>query len=312
MTYGSAGGHADKDAIGGRIMGDRVALVLIARKENSGILAQITQISPNPQEPASQTAFQLGQREYLRTSAFLAVRHVKTIRETILDSRDRLTAYAVMPVVDFQPQLVVFDTDSTFIDQEVIDEIADFAGMKPQVAKITELAMQGKLDFNAALQERVALLKDLPEDTLAKVLHTRLTVTQGGAELVRELSNAGAKTYLLSGGFSFFTSALRRQYGLTGDFANELEIEAGRLTGRTRGPIVNRVRKANLLREIAEKGNIPLERTVAIGDGANDIDMAESSGLGIAFCAKPALYEATSAAIFERDLRFVARLIYPS
>lgn len=293
-------------------MGDSVALVLIAREENRDIFSHSALFAGGFPEDTKQTSFRLSGREYVRAVAKIGRAEIKKFRQGILNLQNRLTAYAVMPVGGINPKLVVFDTDSTFIDQEVIDEIADFAGMKPQVAKITELAMLGKLDFNAALQERVALLKDLPEDTLGKVLNTRLSVTHGGAELVRELTQAGAKTYLLSGGFSFFTSALSRQYGLTGDFANELEIEAGRLTGRTKGPIVNRARKASLLREIATHANIPLDETVAIGDGANDIDMAEASGLGIAFCAKPPLCDATNAAVFERDLRLVARLIYPS
>lgn len=293
-------------------MGERAELVLILRDSNWGVFSDLSFFSASALARAAKSRFILEGMAFVRLQVSIDSTAIADFRHEIFRAQDYVAAYAALPTAAFTPRLAVFDTDSTFINQEVIDEIADFAGVKPQVARITELAMEGKLDFNAALKERVALLKDLPEDTLAKVLETRLTVTRGGAELIAELTGAGAKTYLLSGGFSFFTSALRGKYRLTGDFANELGIEAGRLTGRTIGPIVNRVRKAELLREIAMNAEIPLNETIAIGDGANDIDMAQASGLGIAFCAKPALAEATNAAIFERDLRLVARLIFPS
>lgn len=293
-------------------MSDSVALAIIARETHRNVFSQLALSAGLTLTHSTEKSFEISQTAYRRLSFATDAAAVPGLRASIIKASGDLAAYAVMPAAAIAPRLVVFDTDSTFIDQEVIDEIADFAGMKPEVAKITDLAMQGKLDFNAALKERVALLRDLPEDTLARVLNTRLTVTRGGEELVRELAGAGAQTYLLSGGFSFFTSALRSKYGLTGDFANELEIEAGRLTGRTKGPIVNRVRKAELLRQIARDAEIPLRDTIAIGDGANDIDMVQASGLGIAFCARPALVQAANAAIFERDLRLVARLIDPS
>ena len=231
-------------------------------------------------------------------------------RALLLQNSTGLAAYAICPADESAIRLVVFDTDSTFINEEVIDEIAAFAGYKPQVAAITERAMRGELDFNAALAERVALLKGLPAATLDIVRQEKLSLTKGAAELTQTLHGAGVKTYLLSGGFNFVTGHFTRSLGMTGHFANELEIEAGVLTGKTLGAIVNRQRKAELLAELAAGHAIDVAATVAVGDGANDLDMCRQSGLGIAFCAKPALLDNTFAAIFERDLRLVLPLIH--
>lgn len=231
-------------------------------------------------------------------------------RSLLLRHSAGLAAYTIAPEVRPPVRLMVFDTDSTFINEEVIDEIAAFAGYKPQVAAITERAMRGELDFNAALAERVALLRDLPAATLDAVRAEKLSLTKGAAELTQTLHGAGVKTYLLSGGFNFVTGHFTRTLGMTGHFANELEIAAGRLTGKTLGAIVNRQRKAELLHDIAVEHTIDLSAAVAVGDGANDLDMCQSSGLGIAFCAKPALFNETFAAVFERDLRLVLPLIH--
>jgi phosphoserine phosphatase len=232
------------------------------------------------------------------------------LREIVLQHQVSLLAWALRPATLRPVGLLVFDADSTFINEEVIDEIAGYAGYKAHVAAITERAMRGELDFNTALAERVHLLKGLPEHTLDAVLRTKITLTSGAADLIAAAKSRGVHTYLLSGGFTFFTGALSQSLGMTGHFANELEIVDGHLTGRTLGPIVNRQRKAELLRELAAKHAIPLTNTVAVGDGANDIDMLSLSGMGIAFCAKPALVEASNAAIFERDLRLVQELIF--
>lgn len=232
------------------------------------------------------------------------------VRALVLGQCAALAAYAIKPADFPATRLAVFDTDSTFINEEVIDELAGFAGYKAQVAAITERAMQGELDFNAALAERVSLLKSLPEDTLEKVRTEKLSLTKGAEELTQALHGAGVKTYLLSGGFNFVTGYFSRTLAMTGHFANELEIASGLLTGKTRGTIVNRQRKAELLRELSNSHNIPAAATIAVGDGANDLDMCRQSGLGIAFCAKPALQNETFAAIFERDLRLVLPLIH--
>lgn len=232
------------------------------------------------------------------------------LRQLMLQDQASLLAWALRPATLRPVGLLVFDTDSTFINEEVIDEIAGYAGYKAHVAAITERAMRGELDFNTALAERVHLLKGLPEHTLDAVLRTKITLTHGAANLIAAAKSRGVHTYLLSGGFTFFTGALSQSLGMTGHFANELEIVDGHLTGRTLGPIVNRQRKAELLRELAAKHAIPLTNTVAAGDGANDMDMLSLSGMGIAFCAKPALVEASASAIFVRDLRLVQELIF--
>lgn len=232
------------------------------------------------------------------------------LRNILLSQHAGVIAWGLRPQQLCPVKLLVFDTDSTFIDEEVIDELAGYAGYKEHVAGITERAMRGELDFNAALAERVQLLKGLPASTLDAVLTTKLNLTRGARELIAEANKRGIFTYLLSGGFSFFTEAFCRELAMTGNFANELEIVDAHLTGRTVGPIVNRQRKAELLSEIAQKHGVSLERSVAVGDGANDLDMLRLSAMGIAFCAKPALVNATPSAVFERDLRLVADLCF--
>jgi phosphoserine phosphatase len=183
-------------------------------------------------------------------------------------------------------RLVAFDMDSTLIQHEVIDELAREAGSGETVAKITEAAMRGEVDFDASLAQRVATLKGLDESVLQRVAG-RLQLTEGAQTLVSALKKFGFKTALLSGGFSYFGQSLQKRLGIDFVHANELEIEAGKLTGRVKGPIVNAGRKADLLREIAASENISLQQTIAVGDGANDLPMLAAAGLGIAFHAKP-------------------------
>jgi len=229
-------------------------------------------------------------------------------RQQILARKEKLAAYSLVNVNN-SIKLAVFDTDSTFINQEVIDEIADFAGFKKEVSEITESAMRGELDFNAALEARVALLKGLSEARLDEVWQKRLTLTKGADMLTQRLKERQAAIYLISGGFTFFTERFSQKLNLNGHRANTLEIANSLLTGRTIGKIVNRATKAEILTELMEIHGASANETIAVGDGANDIDMTELSGLGIAFCAKQALEEATFAAIFERNLEFVDHMI---
>lgn len=187
-------------------------------------------------------------------------------------------------------RLVVMDMDSTLVQQEVIDEIAAFAGVREAVAGITERAMRGELDFQAALRERVALLKGLPVDCLEQVL-ARIQLTPGVETLVRVLKKLGYKIAVVSGGFSYFTDHFRERLGLDYSFANTLQVAEGKLTGALDGEIVDRQAKARILRMLAHKEQIPLDQTVAVGDGANDLDMLETAGLGVAFNAKPLVRE---------------------
>jgi len=181
--------------------------------------------------------------------------------------------------------------DSTLIQNECIDEIADFMGIKEQVAAITQLSMEGKLDFVASFTERVKLLKGLDAGVLQKVLDERIRLTDGAESLIRGLQAHGWKTGLVSGGFTFFTSHFEKSLGLDFSLGNELDIVDGKLTGGFIGEVVDANSKRTALLAKAAEWNIPMHQTIAIGDGANDLPMIEAAGMGIAFHAKPRVRE---------------------
>ncbi|TDE90311.1 phosphoserine phosphatase SerB [Occultella glacieicola] len=183
-------------------------------------------------------------------------------------------------------RLVVMDVDSTFISAEQIDLIAAHAGIGDLVAGITERAMRGELDFVQSLTERVATLAGLPVSVLAEV-RAQVRTTPGATGLVRELRGRGWPVALVSGGFHEIIDPLAAEHGITLVRANRLEVDGGRLTGRVSGPIVDRAAKARHLREFAAAEGVNLADTVAVGDGANDLDMIAVAGLGVAFAAKP-------------------------
>ncbi|HAZ95379.1 MAG TPA: phosphoserine phosphatase SerB [Porticoccaceae bacterium] len=183
-------------------------------------------------------------------------------------------------------QLVVFDMDSTLIDAEVIDELAIEAGVGQRVAAITEAAMQGEIDFKESFTQRMALLEGLSADVLETVA-ARLRLNEGAEHLIKTLKQLGYKTAIVSGGFTFFGRYLQGILGVDYVYANELDIENGVVTGRVKGEIIDGQRKAELLREIADKEGLRLEQVIAVGDGANDLPMLAIAGLGIAFRAKP-------------------------
>ncbi len=183
-------------------------------------------------------------------------------------------------------RLVCFDMDSTLIQTEVIDELADKNGVGEQVRAITESAMRGEIDFNESFKQRVALLKGLDESVMEEIAHN-LPITEGAEKLFKTLKKYGFKTAILSGGFTYFGRYLQHKLGVDYVFANELEIKDGKLTGKHLGEIVNGEMKAEMLKKIAFKEDIHLEQVVAVGDGANDLPMLNIAGLGIAFHAKP-------------------------
>ena len=183
-------------------------------------------------------------------------------------------------------RLVCFDMDSTLIETEVIDELAERAGVGDKVRAITESAMRGEIDFNESFKKRVALLKGLDESVMREIAEN-LPITEGVDRMMTVLKRAGFKTAILSGGFTYFGRYLKEKFGFDYVYANELEIIDGKLTGRYLGEIVNGQRKAELLRLIAQFENVDIAQTIAVGDGANDLPMLSSSGLGIAFHAKP-------------------------
>jgi phosphoserine phosphatase len=193
-------------------------------------------------------------------------------------------------------RLIVFDVDSTLIQGEVIEMLAARAGAQEEVAAITEAAMRGELDFAASLRQRVQTLAGLPAEVLQEVADD-LELTRGARTTLRTLRRLGYHCGVVSGGFRQVVQPLADELMLDFVAANELEIVDGKLTGRLVGTIIDRAGKARALREFAEKAGVPLEQTVAVGDGANDIDMLTTAGLGVAFNAKPALREIADASL---------------
>jgi phosphoserine phosphatase len=208
----------------------------------------------------------------------------------------------VQPQAARRKKLFLADMDSTMIGQECVDELADFAGLKAHVAAITERAMRGEIEFEPALRQRVALLRGLPVSTIDEVLKKRITPTPGGRELVATMRAHGAYTCLISGGFTLFTSAVAAMVGFQENRANELKVEDGKLTGEVAEPILGRAAKLATLIELREAFDLDNIDTLAVGDGANDLDMIRQAGLGVAYHAKPAVAAAAAARIDHGDL----------
>lgn len=192
--------------------------------------------------------------------------------------------------------LIVIDVDSTLIQDEVIDLIADEAGCGAEVAAVTERAMAGELDFTDSLHERVKLLAGLDESALERV-RSKVRLTPGARTFIRTLKRMGYRTAIVSGGFTAVTDGLADELGLDHAVANQLEIVDGKLTGRVIGEVIHRRGKAETLKRIADAEGIPLDQVVAVGDGANDLDMLNTAGLGVAFNAKAVVQEAADASV---------------
>jgi phosphoserine phosphatase len=205
-------------------------------------------------------------------------------------------------------RLIAFDMDSTLIQNEVIDELAREKGVYDDVSRITEEAMQGKLDFRESLSRRCALLEDLPLASVDKVFE-RIKLTPGAEELISKVKKLGYKVALISGGFTFIAERLKESLDLDYVYANKLEVKDGRLTGKVIPPIVDARRKADLLEVIAQQERIRLEQVIAIGDGANDLEMLERAGLGIAFNAKPLVRERADVSFTRKTLAPVFQIL---
>lgn len=208
----------------------------------------------------------------------------------------------VQPEAARTKKLFIADMDSTMITVECLDELADYAGFKPQVSAITDRAMRGELDFVEALDERVALLADMDAEIVTRCHEERVAITPGASALIQTMKAHGAYTVLVSGGFTLFADRVAVEIGFDRVVANRLDIAAGRLTGRVVRPIVDSTTKRWILDEESERLGLSAADTLAIGDGANDLAMIERAGLGIAYRGKPKLREAADARIDHGDL----------
>ncbi len=184
--------------------------------------------------------------------------------------------------------LICFDMDSTLITIECIDELADFAGKKAEVSEVTEAAMRGEIDYRESLRRRLALMAGLDARVLARVYGERLLLSHGARELLEAAQNAGLRTAILSGGFTYFTERLRIELGFDFATSNELEISGGKLTGKVLGDIVDAAAKAHHLARLRDELGLRKDQVIACGDGANDLMMMAEAGLSVAFHAKPA------------------------
>ena len=231
-------------------------------------------------------------------------------RLSAADAAARLNTVLEELPVDFAVQeagarrrkLLVADMDSTMIGQECIDELGDEVGLKERIADITARSMNGEIAFEPALRERVALLAGLDETVIDRVVETRITLAPGGRELVRTMNRDGAWTALVSGGFDAFTGRIAPRLGFREHRANRLLVAGGKLTGKVAEPILGREAKAAALREFCERLGIGLSEAIAVGDGANDLDMLALAGAGVALHAKPAVAAAAKIRIDHGDL----------
>ncbi|MBK19668.1 MAG: phosphoserine phosphatase SerB [Rhodospirillaceae bacterium] len=207
----------------------------------------------------------------------------------------------IQPCANRRKRLLLADMDSTIVTSETLDELAALAGIKEQIAAITERAMRGEIDFKDALRERVSMLGGLSADALNSTLE-KIELTAGAHQLVKTMRENGAYTVLVSGGFSFFTNAIAKLVGFHEDRSNTMVIENGIITGDVSEPILDRDAKLKTLNEISAAKSIPLIETMATGDGANDLPMIMNAGLGVAYHAKPLVEEKAPAAIRYGDL----------
>jgi phosphoserine phosphatase len=208
----------------------------------------------------------------------------------------------VQPTAYRRKRLFLADMDSTMIEQECIDELADYVGLRAEVAAITERAMRGEVAFEPALRERVALLKGLPVGVVDEIVAKRISLTPGARALVQTMRANGAYTCLVSGGFTLFTGPIAAALGFHEHRSNRLIVEAETLAGRAEEPILGREAKVATLKELRDRFGLRREETLAVGDGANDLAMLGEAGLGVAFRAKPAVAAAAHGRIDHGDL----------
>lgn len=289
---------------------ERICVTIIGDLSNPKVLFRVTKLLEECQLNISETR-SIGGTSFRGLEFFAEDPRRTRVEETTLTQlRTKILAESSSLGVDVAVQrddfyrrnrrMLCMDVDSTFVKGEFIDELAELCGVKAQVATITARAMRGELDFPGALQERVQLLAGLPMER-ALELCDRFELTPGADDLVCTVKKMGMKIGLVSGGFDFFVHRLKRRFGLDFAFANELEVKDGVLTGRLLGSIVDGQRKSQILRDMAHIFGIDLEQTIAAGDGANDVFMLKTAGLGIAYQAKPKLQEVADACFNHHD-----------
>jgi len=281
-------------------------------------VTSVATLIANPREPAITNAVLFEARRIARTEHPARMLYEAVAAEFLFDAgpegsapverelRSHLAGLpidiVVQPAAHRRKRLFLADMDSTMIEQECIDELADFVGLKREVAAITERAMRGEIAFEPALRERVALLKSLPVGVVDEIIAERITLTPGGRALVQTMRAHGAYAGLVSGGFTLFTGPIAEKIGFDEHRANHLVIENERLAGRVEEPILGREAKLATLIELRERLGLLHAETLAVGDGANDLAMLGEAGLGVAFHAKPAVAAAAHARIDHGDL----------
>jgi phosphoserine phosphatase len=270
-------------------------------------MISITFVSPDPE--AAQSAYHTARRVLNGEGAQLGPNAWDLTLSAAPDDAAVLAAVGGLPVdVCIQPavarrkRLLVADMDSTIINVECLDELADFAGLKAEIAAITERAMRGELAFEGALRERVGMLKGLATEALQQAYDERVRLNPGARTLVRTMAANGARCLLVSGGFTFFTGRVAAAAGFHANRANTLIEADGRLSGLVGEPILGREAKLAALLEEAKALGLPLAETLAVGDGANDLAMIEAAGLGVAYRAKPIVAAEADAKIDHADL----------
>jgi phosphoserine phosphatase len=267
-----------------------------------------TQLNPAKVKPQGVQAIRFEGVLTDNPSGFLAL--PETIQQALnIEQLDAAIVPTHRTLNDFK--LVVFDMDSTLINIECIDELADFAGRKTEVSAITEAAMRGEMDYRESLQKRVAVLEGLDARVLARVFSERLLLNPGARELLDALQQSGIHTALLSGGFTYFTERLRIELGLDFATSNELEIVSGKLTGRVVGNIVDAQAKADHLKALTQEFGLARNQVMAVGDGANDLLMMAEAGTSVAYRAKPATQAKATHAINHGGLDSILTL-YPA
>lgn len=281
-----------------------VTKVISEKNLNIDSIIRLTgRISLLKKEDYPRACIQLSIRGEIEDKAEMTAKFMQISRELDVD-----IAFQEDNIYRRNRRLVCFDMDSTLIQAEVIDKLAELAGVGDEVKAITESAMQGEIDFKESFIRRMGLLKGLSEEVLQDVA-VNLPITKGARRLIDTLKNYGFKTAILSGGFTYFGHYLQKELGIDYVYANELEIKDGKLTGGYVGEIVDGNKKAEYLKEIAKKEGLHISQTIAVGDGANDLPMINLAGLGIAFHAKPTVKDNAQSSISSIGLDGVLYLL---